>query len=151
MKKPLGALILSAAAVGTLAVPAGAANSKDWTQVKFPCAKGHKFAVLGYSPTHPYWKGFDENAQEGIVNPHGWASWLSNPCKGQWLVFATWNGEPSEASYTAVSLGTGMSGKYPGVTSARLVDAPICFAGTSDAHVIQKPGRPTPTNCADAG
>lgn len=145
----IGALVAASSLVLPLAAPAGASPNKDWKVVKFPCRTGHKAATLGYSPTHPVWVGYDPETGEGIADPHGWASWLSNPCKGQWLAFWTWSGDPSEASYTSWSLGTETSGRYSGVTSARLLDAAICSADTSDANVITNPRRTDPVNCAE--
>jgi hypothetical protein len=132
-RRPLAALALSAATLATLAtlaVPAGAAAPKtktpDWVRVTLPCRTGHKAAVIGYSPTHPAWIGYDEGGG-GIPNPHAWASYFSNPCKGQWLTFGFWHGDPSEDSNSAVSAGTGTYGRTdPGVTGGQLVDAPYC-------------------------
>src|SRR5581483_8099821 len=101
VKKPLAALAVVAAAVASVALPlttlpAGAAAStggpsggivpvsSDWVKTVVPCRVGHKSAVTGYSPTHPYWV---RNGDSFQVNPQGWTPWFSNPCKGQWLVF----------------------------------------------------------------
>jgi hypothetical protein len=152
-RRPLIAALITAATVATVAVPAGAASSKDWVRATIPCATGHKAAVLGYSPTHPYWVAHGDVTAGGsfVVNPHRWASWFSNPCKGQWLHFATWDGELSEDSYTAVSVASGMSGKVsmidPNLESLGppilLSSAPYCTNGGGSVALIQKPGAPS--------
>ncbi|MDQ1569108.1 MAG: hypothetical protein QOF96_3988 [Actinomycetota bacterium] len=125
MRKPLASLLISAATVAALALPAGAAASKDWTVQTIPCATGHKSAVIGSSPTHPYWLRTDPDGG-GTRNPHAWLSWFKNPCKGQWLGFNVWEGDPSEDSNTYWSAAPGTSGRIGGATSARLLDGPYC-------------------------
>lgn len=98
VKKPLAALALAVAAVATMAVPAGAAPSKDWTVQTLPCATGHKSAVVAYSPTHPWWVDDGTGTGSGVANPNGWRPWFSNPCPGQWLVFSVWEGDPSRTA-----------------------------------------------------
>jgi hypothetical protein len=138
-RRPLiGALVMAAAVVLPLAAPAGASPNKDWKVVKLPCRTGHNSATLGYSPTHPWWGDSDPDTGEGIQNPHGWASWMHNPCKGQWLIFTFWHGDPSEDSNTVVSMGTGTSGHFPGVTDAGLADAPVCDVQGADRDVEAK-------------
>jgi hypothetical protein len=83
----VAALVTAAAVVLPLAAPAGASPNKDWKVVDLPCLTGHKSATLGYSPTHPWWLDETDESGSGALNPHRWASWVSNPCKGQWLVF----------------------------------------------------------------
>ena len=102
MKKALLAVLISTASVAALAVPAGASSKtkSDWTRLVIPCRNGHKSAVIGYSPTHPWWLPDPNVDGGGVLNPHRWAGWYSNPCKGQWLVFYTWGGDPSEDSHT---------------------------------------------------
>ena len=151
MKKPLAAAALLAATVATLAVPAGAATPKsDWTRILVPCRTGHKAAVIGYSPTHPYYVADPNNVDQTMRNPHGWTPWFKNPCRGQWLLFWTESGgAASPSSETAVSAAPGQAGKAPGYISTggppALADAPACgpFAG-SGHEVIQPKGRPDP-------
>jgi hypothetical protein len=138
-RRSLAALALSAASVAVLAVPAGAAPSKDWTVQTIPCATGHNSAVIGYSPTHPYWLQ-DDATGAGTVNPHGWLSWFKNPCKGQWLGFDTWHGDPSEDSHTAWSAGPGTGGRMGGVTGGELMDTAYCptDVGFDVATIVRK-------------
>ena len=138
MNRRLLVLLVSAASVVAIASPAGAASSKHWTQVKIPCASGNKSAVIGYSPTHPWWGPSDENGAAEL-NPKRWASWYKNPCKGQWLITETWHGDPSDSSVTVWSIATGKSGRLGGAESARLSDAPVCDAGGADLGIIAKP------------
>lgn len=71
MKKPLAAMVLSAAAVASLAVPAGASTriNTTWTHQTMPCAGGHHVATLTMK-----WRG-------GAVQK----GWYDNPCGHQWL------------------------------------------------------------------
>ncbi len=139
MKKLLLGLVLSAVVVTSLPTPVDAAEPGEWVRLELACANGKGKAVLGYSPTHPWWMAERDEYDSGIRNPNGWRSYYRNPCKGQWLLFSTWGGDPSEGSTTFWSIGTGKSGRVGGATSARLADAPICHADTSDAVVVAKP------------
>jgi hypothetical protein len=140
LKKPLAAVALIAASLATMAVPAGASPNKNWTVVTLPCRTGHKHATVGYSPTHPWWipDPNDPDQQAGIKNPRGWAAWANNPCKGQWLVFGWWHGDPSEDSWTTASIYTGVSGHFPEVQGAHLADAPVCDVGGADRDIEAK-------------
>jgi hypothetical protein len=86
-RRPLIALAVFTASVLTLAAPAGAAtttnNKPDWVRIVLPCRVGHTSAVVGYSPTHPWWLEDPAGGDGGIRNPHGWRVWYDNPCKGQ--------------------------------------------------------------------
>jgi hypothetical protein len=150
LKKPLAALLLSAATVAALAVPAGAAPSKDWTVQVIPCRVGHKSAVLASSPTHPYWVYSGDRTGSGVVNPHGWRTWYSNPCRGQWLTFWTWEGDASPDSTLYWSVAPGKSGRAPGAggatqpLSGTLADAAFCDIGGADYMAVVKPGQPDP-------
>jgi len=134
----VGALVAAAAVVLPLAAPAGASPNKDWTVVRLPCRAGHKHATVGYSPTHPWWLPDPNGGEGGVLNPHGWAAWANNPCKGQWLVFGWWHGDASEDSWTTESLGTGTFGHFPEVQGARLADAPVCEVGGADRDIVAK-------------
>ena len=147
MKKPLAAVLVTAAAVATLTVPAGAAQSKDWKVQTLPCATGYKSAVFAYSPTHPYWVPSPDDDGSGVINPKGWRPWFSNPCKGQWLVFSVWEGDPSPDSTLTISSQTGTSGRVTpgngtmtGLMVAHLADAPTCDVGGADREIIAKAG-----------
>lgn len=152
MKKRLTAAALAAAAVATLAVPAGAASSKNWTVQTIPCATGHKSAVFSYSPTHPYWVASPDGDGSGVVNPTGWRPWFKNPCQGQWLVLSLWEGDPSPDSIITMSAQTGTSGRVqPGNGSmvprpvAHLADAPYCPTDVSwDIATIVRKGQERP-------
>jgi hypothetical protein len=95
-RRPLIALAVFTASVLTLAAPAGAAtttnNKPDWVRIVLPCRVGHTSAVVGYSPTDPWWLEDPAGGDGTIRNPHGWRVWYDNPCKGQWLLFDTWGG-----------------------------------------------------------
>jgi hypothetical protein len=146
LKKPITAALLTIAAVATLAVPAGAASSKDWTRQEIPCRVGHKSAVVAWSPTHPYWLDNPDGSGNGIVNPNGWRPWFSNPCKGQWLLFTTWSGYASEDSTTFVSAQPGTSGRIDGSANGgmlgRLADAPSCDVQGGSYSIIERKGQP---------
>jgi len=149
VKKPLVALVLVSAALATLVVPAGAATTvqknKDWTVIELPCRIGHKHATIGFSPTHPWWLPDPEGGDGGIRNPHGWQSWYSNPCKGQWLLMHAWEGDPSEDSNMVWSAGTGTSGKVFDVTGGELADAAYCPEDVGfDFTSIVRPGQVQP-------
>jgi hypothetical protein len=143
----LTALLLSAATVAVLAVPADAAATKDWTVQTLPCATVHKSAVFAYSPTHPYWVASPDGDGSGVINPHGWRPSFSNPCKGQWLVFSVWEGDPSPDSTLTISAQTGTSGRVTpgngsmrGLTVGHLADAPYCppDIGSDLATIVRK-------------
>jgi hypothetical protein len=150
MRRPAAAATaLVAASIATLAVPAGAAATKDWTVQALPCASGHKSAVVAYSPTHPYWVPSPDDTGSGVINPTGWRPWFSNPCPGQWLVFSVWEGDPSEDSTLTISAQTGTSGRVaPGYGSMKgltaghpaLGDAPFCPSdiGSDLATIVRK-------------
>ena len=138
--RPIAAALVGTASLLGLAVPAGASPNKDWAVRKLPCGTGHKSATLAWSPTHPGWLPDPDVDGGGIHNPHGWLAWYSNPCKGQWLLFGRWEGDPSEDSNDYYSVGTGMSGKVFGVTglAAQLADAPTCDVDGADGTIIAK-------------
>jgi hypothetical protein len=146
-RRPLIALAVVTASVLTLATPAGATSSKmkpktnpDWVRIVLPCRVGHKSAVVGYSPTHPWWLEDPAGGDGGIPNPHGWRAWYNNPCPGQWLLFDTWGGDPSPDSMNYWSVGTGPYGKAAGFTSpwATLSDTPHCPDGGADYTILAK-------------
>lgn len=147
MKKLLASVLIAVAAPAVLVTPAGAAKAKDWTRIELPCASGKGVAVIGYSPTHPWWGPSDEDGAAEL-NPKRWLSWYKNPCKGQWLVIDTWHGDPSESSWTTWNIGTGMSGRLGGATGGALLDAPICDVGGADREIIAKPKQAAKA-CAD--
>jgi len=68
VKKPLAALALAAATVGTLAIPAGASTPITWTHQTLHCA-GRKTATITYK-----WQS------GAIVN-----SWVDNRCGHQYV------------------------------------------------------------------
>jgi hypothetical protein len=140
-----GLIVLAASAL--LVFPADAAKAKDWVRVEIPCATGGNVAVVGYSPTHPWWGPSDEDGAADL-NPKGWASWYKNPCKGQWLTLDTRNGDPSEDSNTTWSIGTGRSGRIGGATGGRLMNAPVCDVNGADRVIIAKPKQAAKA-CAD--
>lgn len=151
-RRPLVALLLSSATIVALAVPAGAASSKDWTVQTLPCATGHKSAVFAYSPTHPYWVASPDGDGSGVINPKGWRPWFSNPCKGQWLVFSVWEGDPSPDNTLTISAQTGTSGRVtPGngtmnaLNVSQLANAPFCPTDIgSDLATIVRQGQEHP-------
>jgi hypothetical protein len=152
VKKPLAALALTAAAVATLVLPAGAAPSKDWTVQTLACATGHKNAVFAYSPTHPYWVPSPDGTGSGVINPNGWRPYFSNPCKGQWLIFSVWEGDPSPDSTLTISAQTGTSGRVApgngtmtGLMVSSLAKAPFCPTDIgSDLETIVRKGQQHP-------
>ncbi|MDQ1501666.1 MAG: hypothetical protein QOI86_5006 [Actinomycetota bacterium] len=96
--RPLVALLLSAATVAALAVPAGASPRATWTHQTLPCATGHKSAKLTQK-----WQGID------VVK-----GWVDNPCSGQWL-FVMWC--PSSSGCSAVDVAPKHHGQGAGQTS----------------------------------
>lgn len=149
-RRPLAALAAVACSAVLVATPAGATSSKakpqpdpDWVRIGLPCRVGHKSAVVGYSPTHPWWLEDPDGGEGGIRNPHGWQAWYDNPCPGQWLLFNTWGGDESEDSMNYWSVGTGRSGKAAGFTSpwATLSDTPHCPDGGADYTIVANPSQ----------
>ncbi|MHB8736917.1 MAG: hypothetical protein ACYC6M_16560 [Terriglobales bacterium] len=140
-----------------LAGPASAAVPKtkpnpDWVRRTFPCRKGHKAAVIAYSPTHSFLlPNPDPNSDAPIYNPHAWAGWFKNPCPGQWLVWAADGTPSSSAGFTAQ---TGTSGKLGGADfwvagGAFLADTSGCESVDNPAgvHAIMRKGQKFPAGC----
>jgi len=158
-RRPLVALLVSAA-VAALASPAGAASSPkqpDWIRRSFPCRKGQKSAVMGYSPTHPFWLSPDPNTGAPIGNPHAWRVWFKNPCPGEWLVFA--NDSMTADADVLFSAQTGTAGWVPAfavdgvsVTGALLSDTPWCgpqfSAGDGAKLAMMRKGQKPPAGCS---
>jgi hypothetical protein len=137
VNKPSVAAFLVAAATIVQVAPAEAAAAKDWIRVEIPCRTGHQVAVIGYSPTHPWWGPSDDDGAAGL-NPKRWASWYKNPCQGQWLLTGRWTGDPSPSSNVYYNIGTGQSGRIGGLEYGRLSDTPICEVGGADLDWIAK-------------
>ena len=131
-----------AAAAATLAAilvpsPADAAKPGDWRRIELPCRDGKGLAVIGFSPTHPWW-GPEDEAGSASLNPKRWASWFKNPCKGEWLLTGRWTGDPSPSSNVYYNIGTGQSGRVGGLEYGHLSDTPICEVGGADLDWIGK-------------
>jgi hypothetical protein len=134
VKKPLAALLLTAATVATLAVPAGAAVPKhDAPNATLTC--GTRSARV--------WVSFTRMAAD-------------NQCKSQWLVISVGNGSQSDPMGYSVSVAPGahfnwagdhtLSGDIEQDVGWNLAARPWCSDGgrVINKHSHGKPGGPCP-------
>ncbi|MDQ1500618.1 MAG: hypothetical protein QOI86_3958 [Actinomycetota bacterium] len=137
MRRPLAALLLTAAALAALAVPDGASTSATWTHQTLRCATGPKSATvtLKWVPGAPIDGGSGRYVQKG---------WYDNPCAGQWLLlFGCMPGSQSDCY--AVDVAPKHRGKIDQAVSGELQAGPTCDDHGGTASVDYVPAKKAPS------
>ena len=116
-KKPLAALALAAATVGTLAIPAGASTPTTWTHQTLRC-QGGRHAIITCK-----WQG---------GSPVD--SWVDNRCGHQWVTITSC-GPPSDLEPSCENLDVWPRSKvHTGGLSAYYHDAALTLGAGCDGQ-----------------